>query len=182
MAITIHNKQYNFYILDKIYQLIKNKDYHLLSNYNDLEINTVIALRFDSSIKEAIYIEKNTNNRDNSSIFRTNVAKMYNNRCKLTKMELPGCQACHIYPYANCKFDEDKKTNLNGILLSSTLHDIFDKNYFYIDEVSCCIIIKITEYDELNKLLNQIKGKYIKELDNVNSKKYIKNRNQLYKN
>ena len=74
-----------------------------------------------------------------------------------------------------------KYDSKNGILLCANLHIAFDNNYFYIDEIDCTIKMLVDEklYESLN-ILN-IEGKYIKELDNNESKKYLKMRNEQLK-
>ena len=76
-----------------------------------------------------------------------------------------------------------EKFNINnGILLSSTLHKAFDRNYFTIDEKTCKtkiieenIIKDDIEKEEIKKLIKE--NKYIKELDNKESRIFLKKRN-----
>ena len=64
-----------------------------------------------------------------------------------------------------------------------TLHRIYDKNYFKIDENSCRVeIIKqniINDNISICDIKRLVKnGKYIPELDNPKSKEYLKIRNK----
>lgn len=120
-------------------------------------------------------------NRYLQKIYRDNLIKKYN-RCPITNTHYKLCEACHILPYSNSKKKEKFDVN-NGILLSSTLHKAFDRNYFTIDEKTCKtkiieknIIKDDIDKDEIKKLIKE--NKYIKEVDNKKSKYYLKNRNK----
>ena len=103
-------------------------------------------------------------------------------RCPISDTHYKLCEACHILPYSNAKKKEKFDID-NGILLSSTLHKAFDRNYFTIDEKTCKT--KILEEniikDNLDKddILNLIdENKYIEQLDNKKCKLYLKKRNK----
>lgn len=102
-------------------------------------------------------------------------------KCPITKTHYKLCEACHILPYHKAK-KKDKFDTYNGILLSSTLHKAFDRNYFTIDEKTCKtkILNENLEKDDISKKEIEFIVKeniYIKELDNDESKYFLKKRN-----
>ena len=103
-------------------------------------------------------------------------------KCPIQKLDYKLCEACHILPYAKCSDKKDRFNENNGILLTPTLHKIFDKNYFTINEESCKIELLDKNILKDNLLISDIEkivenGKYIKELDNIKSKEYLRKRN-----
>lgn len=134
-------------------------------------------MRISSILKNC----KPKRNRYLQRIYRENLINKFS-KCPISKTHFKLCEACHILPYSNAKKKEKFNVN-NGILLSSTLHKAFDRNYFTIDEKTCktkIIIDNITK-DEINeqeikKLIKE--NKYIKELDNKESKYFLKMRNK----
>ena len=130
----------------------------------------------------------NKRNRTGQKLFRDKlIAKFIN--CPLDNIHYKLCEAAHILPYSDCKNKKDKFNVNNGILLSSTMHKAFDRNLFTIDEKTCKVrileknILKLQE-PKKNKIkleelgLDKIKDKYIKLLDNTESKEYLKKRNK----
>ena len=120
-------------------------------------------------------------NRYLQKIYRKKLVQKYQ-KCAISNVHYKLCEACHILPYSQSK-KKDKFNSNNGILLSSTLHKAFDRNYFTIDEKTCKtkIIKKNLEKDnisedEIRALIKE--NKYIQELDNNKSKHFLKKRNQ----
>ena len=112
--------------------------------------------------------------------FREKLIERYY-KCPIDNLDYTLCEACHIIPYSESK-ENQKFDVFNGILLTPTLHRIYDKNYFKIDENSCRV--QIIEENIINDNISicDIKrlvknGKYIPELDNPKSKEYLKIRN-----
>ena len=160
--------------LDNIYKLILDSNYTKLDEYNKKDIDIVIKLRFNN-ITIPKYINKEI--RTGGSKFRETIINKYQT-CPLTGISSI-CEAAHIYPYSNCN-ELEKYNENNGILLSPNMHKAFDKNYFTIDENTCRIIILNNTYNN-NIGLENIKNKYISQLDNFESKLFLKKRNSLIK-
>lgn len=163
--------------MEKIYKYIINKDYEKLKEYPKELIKSVKLLRhFDLEEDKKIEVIV----RDKQSSFRNKLLKRYNNRCVLTGKLEKVCQACHILPFSECQDVFKKYDVYNGIILKADIHLLYDNNYFYIDENDCKIKInpKTSSEDILNYNLNDYKDKYIKELDNPKSKKYLEIRNK----
>lgn len=115
--------------------------------------------------------------------FREKLIKKYNSKCALLGIHSSLCDAAHIYPYSECKSVEEKYDENNGILLSATLHKAYDKNYFWIDEISCEIKINYLQLkkDNIEDLkavgLDGFDNFYISKLDNKLGKEYLRKRN-----
>ena len=169
----------DFCQLDEIYHLIKNDNIeYTLQNYSKEAINSVLRLRFNKSmkIKKKIYSLKEV--RQQQKKFSDSVKKRCHYKCVISG-ETKIIQACHILEYKNCIYgkEEDK---FNGILLTNSLHEAFDKNFFIIDSKTCCVKIKKSlKIFDIFKLKD---GRYIRELDNPQSRNYLARRNKLIKN
>ena len=128
---------------------------------------------------------KNSKNKKRSKRgqkrFRDKLIERYY-KCPIDNLDYTLCEACHIVPYSESK-ENQKFDVFNGILLTPTLHRIYDKNYFKIDENSCRVKIIEENIIKDNISICDIKrlvknGKYIPELDNPKSKEYLKIRNK----
>ena len=124
---------------------------------------------------------KNSKNKKRSKRgqkrFRDKLIERYY-KCPIDNLDYTLCEACHIVPYSESK-ENQKFDVFNGILLTPTLHRIYDKNYFKIDENSCRVKIIEENIIKDNISICDIKrlvknGKYIPELDNPKSKEYLK--------
>ena len=130
---------------------------------------------------------KITRNRQGQRTYRKKLIERFN-ICPLTGINYKLCEAAHILPYSECKKKKDKFSVNNGILLSATMHKAFDRNYFTIDDKTCKVKIlkKNMEKDEIKNPkeinLEDKDGVYIPELDNPESKNFIKERNKFYDN
>ena len=165
--------------LDEIYKLLLKKDYIKLKEYPTESINQVLSMRNLDYIKIDEVIK-----RDKQSIFRNMILKSFNYQCPISLNHQNICEACHILPYSNCKNDIEKYDVYNGILLDRNYHKLFDDNYFYISEIDCKIKINHNIPNEILEKYNleDIEDKYIRELDNINSKIYLDKRNKIYNN
>lgn len=113
--------------------------------------------------------------------FREKLIERYY-KCPIDNLDYTLCEACHIVPYSESK-NNQKFDVFNGILLTPTLHKIYDKNYFKINENSCRVEIIEENIIKDNISISDIKrlvknGKYISELDNPKSKEYLRIRNE----
>ena len=113
--------------------------------------------------------------------FREKLIERYY-KCPIDNLDYTLCEACHIIPYSESK-ENQKFDVFNGILLTPTLHRIYDKNYFKINEKTCRVEIIEDNIINDNISICDIKrlvknGKYIPELDNPKSKEYLKIRNE----
>mgnify|MGYP003706546131 CR=1 FL=1 len=142
-------------------------------------------------------IGKKKRDRNGQKGFRDKLIKKYQ-KCPLDNINYTLCDAAHILPHSECDNKLDAYNVNNGILLSSTMHKAFDRNLFTIDENTCKVkileenILKINKNNNKNNKdnidikinleeygLDKIKDKYIFTLDNEESKKYLKKRNEL---
>jgi hypothetical protein len=134
-------------------------------------------------------IGKKKRDRNGQKGFRDKLIKKYQ-KCPLDNINYTLCDAAHILPHSECDNKLDAYNVNNGILLSSTMHKAFDRNLFTIDENTCKVkileenILKIDNNIDIKINLEEygldkIKDKYIFTLDNEESKKYLKKRNEL---
>ena len=105
----------------------------IISNFNYNNYNKKVGnIRF-----------KNSKNKKRSKRaqkkFRDKLIERYY-KCPIDNLDYTLCEACHIVPYSESK-ENQKFDVFNGILLTPTLHRIYDKNYFKIDENSCRVQI-----------------------------------------
>ena len=82
---------------------------------------------------------ENELNRMLQNNFHNNLLKKYK-KCIITGHDIEECEACHIIPL-EIKFSYDIT---NGLLLSSSLHKLFDKFMWSINPNTQCIEIKQT--------------------------------------
>lgn len=123
-------------------------------------------------------------NRTGQRLFREKLIDKFG-KCALEDLHPKLCEAAHILPYSDCKSKKDKYDINNGVLLSSTMHKAFDRNFFTIDEKTCKVKILENKLKEIESDFNladfgleNVKDKYIKLLDNEESKKYLAKRNK----
>ena len=123
-------------------------------------------------------------NRQGQKTYRKNLIERFG-ICPLTGVNYKLCEAAHILPYSECIKKKDKFSLYNGILLSATMHKAFDRNYFTIDEKTCKVklLLNNMKNDDIKNPkeidLDDKEGIYIQELDNPESKRFIKERNKL---
>lgn len=147
-------------ILRKSLILTRNKN-----NYNSIKKGRIIKKRSKRGQKR----------------FREKLIERYY-KCPIDNLDYTLCEACHIVPYSESQ-DNERFDVFNGILLTPTLHKIYDKNYFKINENSCRVEIIEQNIIKDNISISDIKrlvknGKYISELDNPKSKEYLRIRNE----
>lgn len=175
----------NFNILDDIYNIIANRLFSQLKNYDNEDIIVVKKMRFPNLDLDLDFYKPNNKcvkvTRINGQYFRKNIIEKYN-KCALTNINSGLCEAAHILPYNECN-DFQKYNDNNGILLSCNMHKAFDKNYFTIDANTCKvqILYRNISNDNIDNIkeieLHEINNKYIKQLDNNISKYFLKMRN-----
>ena len=132
-----------------------------------------------NSIKKGRILKKRS--KRGQRRFREKLIERYY-KCPIDNLDYTLCEACHIVPYSESQ-DNERFDVFNGILLTPTLHKIYDKNYFKIDENSCRVEIIEQNIIKDNISISDIKrlvknGKYISELDNPKSKEYLRIRNE----
>ena len=82
--------------------------------------------------------------------FRLKIIKKYK-RCIITQDFADICEACHIVPYNECKsYNID-----NGLLLTASLHKLFDNYMMTIDAITHCVKMKnknhsYAKYDKMH--------------------------------
>ena len=122
-------------------------------------------------------LNKNCESKPQQYKFRKLVLNRFNAKCPISG-HTDTVDACHILERKNSLELEDIGDGYNGILLSKTLHSAFDKNFFTIDENTCCIKILNPNHTLHNMGLEE--GKYIWQLDNEKSKYYLQLRNEVF--
>ena len=178
--------------IDSIHELFQIKNFTELLKYDQLIVKYVLNSKFsylideynnnkdgdkhdldqEDSDQDSDQEDSPNNKRLFGQLFRENILKQFNNKCPLSGYPGNLCQACHIYEYKDCDKGQDKYSRYNGILLSPNLHLLYDNNYFIINPDNCCIeVLKTIPNSE-----QEINGKYIKELDNYDSKEYLRKR------
>lgn len=101
--------------------------------------------------------------------FKKSVKKIYNEKCVITNVDIDECSICHIKPCSESN-DGEKYDYNNGLILSESLHRLYDKFLFTIDPETFEIVI--SDNIKNKKLsINQYNGK--KLLLNLSSKKYL---------
>ena len=174
-----------YHNFDKIFKHIKSGQYKKLDNFNKDEINIVLKLKFNGIIPHEVKKYCFTEVRTGQHNFRDSIIKR-DNFCILSNKHSTICQASHILDFKNSDNQEKYDIN-NGLLLSNDLHKAFDNNFFTFNHDTCRLeilydIIKKKNIDINDLYIKQYEGKYIKQLDNISSKKYLLKRNQLVKN
>lgn len=146
---------------------IQNIQNFIKNNYEKISIDQIfeellfknnyffdIELAYFSFLNEMIknggtIDDKKTNLKEvrNDYNFKQKVKIYYNNTCIISKADIDECSICHIKPFYES--DDDEKYDFrNGIILSESLHKLFDKYYFTIDPTTYKIIIS-------NKIINK---------------------------
>ena len=163
--------------LDDIYTIIFNSEYDKLHKYDNDDINIVLKLRFNGlEIDYNKYANKEI--RTHCYKFRNTIINRYIH-CPLTCINSHLCEAAHILPYNKCN-EFEKYNEHNGILLCPNMHKAYDKHYFIIDDKTCRIKVLYDNIsDSTNLGLESINNLYIKQLDNMESKLFLKKRNML---
>jgi hypothetical protein len=75
------------------------------------------------------------NKKRNDYLFRKNVAQLYQYKCVISNSDIEQCQISHIKPYS-ISSDEEKYNIYNGWILSSELHQCFDKYLFSVQYIN----------------------------------------------
>lgn len=143
-------------------------DYIKNSKYNHDDTFFVATQLYDSDIVKFIMYDlygyepdgmdelTMQNYRNGQLEFRDALIKRYKT-CIITDDESDICEACHIVPYSECK---NYKID-NGLLLSASLHKLFDKYALTIDALTHKVMIKDTNLYENYKRYD---GKKIKNI------------------
>lgn len=147
-------------LLDKYYYLDVQLGYFSYLNY--LENNDMNAIN-----KEDIKFKFNEMRKDYQ--FKQNVKKIYNSKCVITDAEMYECSVAHIKPLSQSNNDEKYDYN-NGMILSESLHRLYDKYLFTIEPNTFEIIVS-ENIKNKKSLINQYNGKVL--VLNSNSKKYL---------
>lgn len=133
--------------LDKLYDDMKTvgKDNleKFIENYNEdnVTIETLLFFAYDIyKYNPTSQIIEEKIKRQFQKKFRDQLEKKYG-KCVISGDDVEICEACHIVPFA-----ESDNTNLynvnNGILLSASLHKLFDKYLMSIDSMGVVVLSK----------------------------------------
>ena len=93
--------------------------------------------------------------------FKNIVKKIYNQKCVITNVDIDECSICHIKAYSESN-NEEKYDHNNGIILSESLHRLYDKFLFTINPEIFEVIIS---YSIKNK--NLFSKKYLEYHYNI---------------
>lgn len=131
--------------------VIYDKYFHIVETGN-------ISDGFHEYINEAKDDELNKiqvwiNQRKNQSKFKMNLLKKYNSQCLISKIKIPELiEAAHIYPHSKT----GQNNIMNGVLLRSDLHILFDCGLLFINPENFKVIIdkslEKTEYQKFHDL------------------------------
>jgi hypothetical protein len=80
-------------------------------------------------------IQNKINKKRNDYLFRKNVSTLYQNKCAISSADMEQCQISHIKPFS-ISSDEEKYNMYNGWILSSELHQCFDKYLFSVQFIN----------------------------------------------
>jgi len=95
---------------------------------------------------------KEENIRKKQKNFRTELLKIWDNKCAITGVDESECDACHILPIES----GGTYNSYNGILLSKSLHSSFDKGLWTISSKNSKIIKMSDKKLTINKYVGQI--------------------------
>lgn len=91
--------------------------------------------------------------RQGQGIFRDRCIQRYTSKCAITELSnIEILEAAHIKPWSECDNQERLDPN-NSILLTSTLHKLFDRGYFTFDS-DLEIIVSESLDEELTELMD----------------------------
>ncbi len=112
----------NYYIIYKsiIDEFYSDKDSSIY------KINFVFYDKFNIDPKNFNEISKLCEQRIGQTKFRSDIINFYN-CCVISGDDADICQACHIIPYSDSKFNHVN----NGLLLNYNLHHLFDSNLIF---------------------------------------------------
>lgn len=117
--------EYNMNIKPNYYSIYKKIIDKFYTDKDDsiYKINFVFYDKFKIQPENFIDILRLCNERIGQTKFRTDVINFYNN-CIISGDDSIICQACHILPYSETKFNHID----NGLLLNYNLHHLFDSH------------------------------------------------------
>jgi len=107
--------------------------------------------------------------------FKNSVKKIYNEKCVISNVDMDECSICHIKPLGVSNDDEKYDCN-NGLILSKSLHRLYDKYLFTINPETFQIIISdniknknlsINQYMDKKLSLNPFSKKYLEYHFNI---------------
>lgn len=137
-------------LLDDIYDKMKKVGLsnleQFIENY-DLNANSVITtetllfIAYDIyKYKPSVKLLENRLVRQHQKKFRKQLEERYG-CCIITQDDKDMCQACHIIPFADS--DHTNKYNVNnGLLLTASLHVLFDKHLLSVNAKGMVILSK----------------------------------------
>ncbi len=172
--------------IEEIYNYIKDKynKYEIEYIFNELAKKYYI---FDIQLGYIEYINELLNTTDISKEtidknklkmrearqdyqFKQDIKKFYNEKCIITDADIEECSICHIKPLYECN-DDEKYDYRNGIILSESLHRLFDKYLFSINPDTLEIVIS-KNIQNKNLLINNYINKFV--YINLESMDYLK--------
>lgn len=151
--------------IEQIFNELLNNDYHFFDiqlGYFKL-LNELNSIDIDDKKLQLKNIRADYE-------FKKKVKEYYNESCVISGADFDECSICHIKPFYLCN-DDEKYDPCNGIILSESLHRLFDKYYFTINPNTFKIIIS-NEIKNKKLLINKYNNNLIIDLD-INSKKYL---------
>ena len=133
-------------------KIVKNYKKYGYDDYNEmcLDLNLLLETKYQN-----IRLVSSKLKRDGQKKFREEILKR-DKKCVISGEGELSCEAAHIKPFNNCK-EEDKYDLNNGLLLGSSIHKLFDKYLWSINNNKVVVS---------NKILNNSAYYYINKYDN----------------
>jgi len=137
-----------------------NLDRSIYSQYNDFNYNDKDIFKIDVDFMLQIYdiqLTENAKIRSNQDMFRNKLI-IRDISCVITGNDYDECDAAHIIPLSNSNnYDID-----NGLLLTGSLHDTFDKHYWCIDPINLTVVLNKSKIGNKNLTCCEYENKKIR--------------------
>ena len=153
--------------MTKIGDYIKNSkksniilDRSIYSQYNDFNYNDKDIFKIDVDFMLDVYniqLMKSSKIRSNQDTFRNKLI-IRDISCVITGNDYDECDAAHIIPLLDSNnYDID-----NGLLLTGSLHDTFDKHYWCIDPIYLTVVLNKSKIGNKNLTCCEYENKKIR--------------------
>ena len=141
-------------------QLNINLDRSIYSQYNDFNYNDKDIFKIDVDFMLDVYniqLMKSSKIRSNQDTFRNKLI-IRDISCVITGNDYDECDAAHIIPLLDSNnYDID-----NGLLLTGSLHDTFDKHYWCIDPIYLTVVLNKSKIGNKNLTCCEYENKKIR--------------------
>ena len=135
-------------------------DRSIYSQYNDFNYNDKDIFKIDVDFMLDVYniqLMKSSKIRTKQEIFRDKLIDR-DISCVITGNDYVECDAAHIIPLLDSNnYDID-----NGLLLTGSLHDTFDKHYWCIDPIYLTVVLNKSKIGNKNLTCCEYENKKIR--------------------